>query len=91
MHRCYDATTKSYPYYGARGIEVCEAWHDPATFISYIEIELGPRPERHSLDRIDNNGNYEPGNLRWATNSQQMLNRRPASEWRNARAQANAS
>src|SRR5208283_2249820 len=71
---------KAYPYYGARGIKLYDAWNgdDPAPFISYIEDNLGPKPKGKSLDRINNEGNYEPGNLRWATPLEQNLNARPA-------------
>ena len=56
---------------------VYEPWHDPRVFITWIEANLGPRPERMTLDRVNVNGNYEPGNVRWATWAQQRANRRP--------------
>lgn len=69
--RCRNPKHPSYHNYGARGISVYEAWQDVAVFLAHI----GPRPSPlHSLDRIDNNGNYEPGNVRWATASTQMNN-----------------
>lgn len=72
--RCHTPTSSKYQWYGARGISMCEAWRDSfATFIAYV----GPRPSpKHSLDRIDVNGNYEPGNVRWATRVEQRNNQR---------------
>jgi hypothetical protein len=80
--RCEDPTHRSYRSYGGRGITVCAAWHDPAAFIADIERDLGPRPPGMTLDRIDNDGPYGPGKVRWATRSQQQTNKRPAAEWR---------
>jgi hypothetical protein len=81
--RCLDRSSGNYYLYGARGISVYSGWiNDPAAFVSYVITVLGDRPTPcHSIDRADNNGNYEPGNLRWATKSQQVHNRRPPSEW----------
>jgi hypothetical protein len=81
--RCYDKQGNSYELYGGRGIRMHDQWiSDPAAFASYILTALGDRPTcQHTLDRIDNNGNYVPGNLRWATKKQQIENRRPSSEW----------
>jgi hypothetical protein len=74
--RCFNPDAPNYRLYGARGITVCAEWVDnfPAFF-----AHIGPAPEgkRMSVDRIDNDGNYEPGNVRWATPSQQLRNRRP--------------
>ena len=64
-------------HYSERGITVCEEWlKDPWTFIRYVEENLGPKPTpKHSLDRYpDNDGNYEPGNIRWATQTEQNYN-----------------
>lgn len=74
-------TDFAYKWYGARGIRIYEPWRtDPTPFIEWITENLGPRPEGCSLDRIDNDGDYEPGNLRWATQLVQARNKR--SIWR---------
>jgi hypothetical protein len=74
--RCYNQNHERFVYYGARGITVCERWRNSVeAFVS----DVGPRPSPlHSLDRINNNGNYEPSNCRWATKKTQSLNRRMA-------------
>jgi len=72
--RCNNPKNKAWSYYGGRGISMCEEWVDD--FLSFYE-HVGPKPSpEHSLDRIDNDGNYEPGNLRWATKKEQSANRR---------------
>jgi hypothetical protein len=66
-------------HYQGRGIKVCDRWRTLESFIS----DLGPRPSSsHSVDRVDVDGDYEPGNVRWALKSEQSKNRRPSSEWK---------
>lgn len=68
--RCLQASHPSYSRYGGRGIAICERWNDFENFLA----DMGERPARKSLDRRDNNGNYEPDNCRWATPLEQMAN-----------------
>lgn len=76
MGRCHNEDHPWYGYYGARGIRVHESWHDVGTYCDWIAENLGPCPKGYSIDRIDNDGNYEPGNVRWASASDQVRNRR---------------
>lgn len=78
MRRCYNPKHVSYPWYGGRGIAVCERWHDVATFVSDIERWLGPRPPGMTLDRICNGHDYRQDNVRWAPSWLQMVNSRTA-------------
>lgn len=77
--RCSDPNNPSYEYYGGKGITVFEGWrNDPAAFLDHI----GPRPsKRHSIDRINSALGYEPGNVRWATDSQQNRNKPAINKW----------
>lgn len=72
--RCHRKTDSAYKYYGARGITVCDRWRN--SFSAFI-ADVGERPNGLSLDRYpNNNGNYEPGNVRWATDHEQASNTR---------------
>lgn len=73
MERCYSAKNKNYHSYGGRGIKVCESWQISP---SRIHKDMGDRPYKASIDRIDVNGNYEPSNCRWATPMTQGGNKR---------------
>lgn len=75
LDRCYNENNLHYDYYGGRGITVCDRWRE--SFENFLE-DMGERPRGLTLDRYpDMNGNYEPGNCRWATKKEQAQNTRP--------------
>lgn len=85
IRRCYNPKSKNYKYYGARNVTVCDEWKN--NFISFykwalkngFEIEkYGKKSKCYSLDRIDNNGNYEPKNCKFSSKRQQNINKRPS-------------
>jgi len=78
IQRCYNPKHPQYHDYGGRGIGTYYEWRNSfEKYITNVIAEIGPKPSpEYSLDRINNNGNYEPGNIRWATREEQLENRR---------------
>lgn len=70
--RCLNQNSVKWKWYGARGISICERWSSYENFV----IDMGLRPEGSTIDRINNDGNYEPGNCRWSKHPEQCRNRR---------------
>ncbi len=70
--RCRNRENKNYPDYGGRGITICERWSDFGAFLT----DMGPRPLRTTIHRVDNDGNYEPGNCAWADMTEQRRHTR---------------
>jgi hypothetical protein len=83
LARCHTPTNEDFPLYGGRGIKVCERWRND--FRAYVDDVGMPPPGRPTLDRKDNDGDYEPNNVHWATWSEQRLNQRNAHAPRNLR------
>lgn len=83
--RCFNARSPAYKYYGARGITLFDGWiNNFKSFYNYISQLHGFDDPELSIDRIDNDGNYEPGNIRWATRSVQNSNRRSKADMEKA-------
>ena len=80
-NRCLNPKNISYKDYGGRGITVCKRWQGPQGFQNFL-ADMGERPRGKSIDRINANGNYEPGNCRWATKKVQANNKRTSTKYK---------
>lgn len=83
--RCYNSNRDDFKNYGARGIKICDRWHDFCNFRDDMYAEYLEHSKKHTeknttIDRIDVNGDYEPSNCRWATQQEQQKNKRPFKE-----------
>ena len=78
IDRCTNPKSDAYPNYGGRGIQICEAWLNS---FSAFYADMGARPDNHQIDRIDNDGNYEPDNCRWVTSKVNNQNSRRSKWW----------
>jgi transposase-like protein len=79
IQRCTNPRNRQYRHYGGRGITVCQPWLE--SFERFV-ADMGPRPARHTIERVNNDGHYEPRNCKWATYAEQAKNKRPQSRQR---------